>query len=111
MDGRNRNNQTAAARRATAQATIRGRKQAGKKRKTKSDALEQAKNVLRRHGKDVFDARIDEGSRAGLMVRVDTRKMSPAAVIEMAAVIVEREKLRNEELRRQAGLEPRKDKR
>lgn len=54
----------------------------------------------------MFDARIDEGKRVGTLVRVDTRKMSPAAVIEMAAVIVERERIRNDELRAQHGLAP-----
>lgn len=104
MDGRNRNNLTTAQRRATAQAT---RKR--KPRRVKSSALEAAKNVLRRHGKEVFDARIDEGRRAGVLIRVDTRKLAPAAVIEMAAAIVERERIRNEELRAQHGLSPRKE--
>lgn len=104
MDGRKRSNRTAQSRR---ESIYRGRERA--KRKTKHSELEAAKNVLRRHGKTVFDAPIDEGRRAKGLIRVDTRKLAAAAVIEMAAVILERERLRNDELRAQHGLGPKRE--
>jgi hypothetical protein len=99
-DGRNKNNLTQAQRRAAAHANLRR-----KPSRRRLSALEAAKNVLRRSGREVYDARIDEPGAAG-MVRVDTRKLPPEAVIELAAQILEREKVRNDELRRQHGLAP-----
>lgn len=71
----------------------------------KLNLLEAAKTVLRRTGRAVFSARIDEPRFQGFVV-VDTRKMSPEAVIEMARLQLEREWLRNCELRREHGLGP-----
>ena len=68
--------------------------------------LEAAKNVLRRTGKDVLDATVDEPTTGVGLIRVDTRKMAPEAVIELAGQVLERERIRNDELRRQHGLKP-----
>jgi hypothetical protein len=103
-DARFRDNLGPALRRRIAHDTIARRK--AKKRKITNSKLERAKGVLRRTGKSVFAARIDEGKSAGNMIRVDTRKMAPAAVIEWAAQILLREEIRNNELRAQHGLGP-----
>lgn len=68
--------------------------------------LAKAKDVLRRTGKVVFDAKIDEPTRFLGTVVVDTRRMAPEAVIEMAEQTLVRENLRNNELRKQHGLDP-----
>ena len=69
----------------------------------KQDALAKAKDVLRRTGKTVFEARVDQPRFKGTIV-VDTRRMSPEAVIELAEQVLEREAARNRELRKQYGL-------
>jgi hypothetical protein len=107
MDKRFQDNLGPTMRRRIAHATIAKRK-AAQRAKRKVSKLNRAKDVLRRTGRQVFDARIDEGKTAGVMVRVDTRKMSPAAVIELAEQILEREHLRNTELRAMHGLKPAK---
>lgn len=71
----------------------------------KDTELSHAKDVLRRTGKTVFDAKIDEPRFRGTII-VDTRRLAPAAVIELAAQVLERERLRNDELRAQHGLAP-----
>lgn len=96
-----------ALRRKIAHSTIAKRKAALRSRR-KLSKLERAKTVLRRTGKQVFSAEIDEGARAKGFIRVDTRKMAPAAVIELAEQILEREWLRNTELRGMHGLKPTK---
>ena len=100
QDRRFRNNQSRAARRALAQAALRRRRGPTKRRQSELGA---AKDVLRRHGRIVFDAGVDEPAAKG-MVRVDGRKMWPADVVAMAREIVARERRRNEELRREKGL-------
>ncbi len=67
--------------------------------------LEAAKAVLRRTGKTVYVASVDQPRFRGTIV-VDTRRLAPAAVIEMAEQVLERERLRNNELRAEHGLEP-----
>ena len=104
-DGRTKNNQSKQQRRAA----VYNRRKPVAKRRAKDPALEHAKLVLRRTGREVFDARIDEPGCGVGLIRVDTRKMPAAAVIELAAQIEERERLRNEELRRQHGLTPKKE--
>lgn len=106
-DKRFRDNLGPKMRRRIAHATIAKRKATLRSRRKKSK-LERAKNVLRRTGRQVFDAKIDEGKTAGGMVRVDARKMAPAAVIELAEQILLREHLRNSELREMHGLAPRR---
>ncbi len=99
-DGRKRNNQTAGQRRA---AVYNRRKRPPKVKKV--DLLAKAKDVLRRTGKTVFAAKIDEPRFVGTVI-VDTRRLGPEAVIEMAETILVRENLRNNELRTQHALEP-----
>lgn len=70
-----------------------------------STQLERAKAVLRRTGKDVFDARISD-SRYTDEVVVDCRKLAPKAVIELAWQVLLQEWVRNNELRRQHDLSP-----
>lgn len=69
----------------------------------KDTELAKAKDVLRRTGKTVFSAAVDQPRFRGTII-VDTRRLSPAAVIEMAAAVLKRERLRHEELRAQHGL-------
>lgn len=94
-------------RRRIAHATIAKRK-ASLRSKRKKSKLERAKNVLRRTGREVFDAKIDMGLRAGSMVRVDVRLLEPNAVVALAEQVLEREWIRNTELRAQHGLKPSK---
>lgn len=74
-----------------------------------SDELTLAKAVLRRTGRTVFEAKVDQPRFRGTII-VDTRRMAPEAVIEMAAVVLERERIRNAELRAQHGLPPKETK-
>jgi hypothetical protein len=98
-DGRQRNNLSVAQRRAIAKTAMRRRP------KKKNSDLDKAKNVLRRHGKVVVDARIlDPRDKTG-SIFVDTRRHTSAQVTEMAQEIMRREAARNAELRRQFGLE------
>jgi hypothetical protein len=102
-DGRRKDNLSQAQRRRAGQKAA----QAGRRgrNKRKDDTLSRAKDVLRRTGKTVFDAQIELPQFKGTII-VDTRRMAPEAVIELAEQILERERLRNNELRRQHGLEP-----
>lgn len=99
LDGRQRNNLSLAQRRKAAKA--------GRRRKTrkKDDTLAKAKDVLRRTGRTVFDARIESPQFKGTVI-VDTRRMDPAAVIELAEQVLLREHARNCELRAEHGLPP-----
>lgn len=99
-DGRRRNNQSVGQRRA---AVYNRRKRVPKAKKV--DLLAKAKDVLRRTGKTVFEAKIDEPRFVGTVV-VDTRRMAPEAVIEMAEVILRKESMRSNALRIEHGLEP-----
>lgn len=98
-DGRHKNNLSAAQRRKAAKA--------GRRRKTrkKDSTLEKAKDILRRTGKTVFDAKIESTAFKGTII-VDTRRMAPEAVIELAQQVLDREWIRNAELRSRHGLEP-----
>lgn len=100
MDNRNKNNLTLAQRR---QAVYRRRKQSPAKRR--ADVLAKAKQVLRRTGKSVYDAKID-APRFKDFVIVDARRLSPDEVIQWARDILEAEGQRNNELRAQHGLAP-----
>lgn len=98
MDKRFQNNQTLQQRRAN----IYGRRRKGKGRITPS-RLEAAKNVLRRHHSEVYDAGIDDPRFRG-MIRVGPRKYTPEEVIDMAASILADEEVRRRELLAQHGL-------
>lgn len=100
-DRRHANNQTLAQRRQSVY-----KRRSKKPKSPRSDALAKAKDVLRRTGKTVFEAKVDQPRFKGTIV-VDTRRMSPDAVIELAEQVLERERLRNNELRAQHGLAPR----
>lgn len=54
----------------------------------KSEALEQAKLALRKRGCIVYDADVTEGPKARGLIRVDNRRLTPAEVIQAAAVRV-----------------------
>lgn len=101
-DLRHRNNLTTAQRRKI----VAGTRRKARARKT-DDQLQHAMNVLRRHGKDVFRAEIDQPRFAG-SIYVGTRRYSWAEVIEMAREIEESEKKRNLELRARHGLPAKK---
>lgn len=99
MDKRNRNNLSLAQRRAAVSA--RRRRKPGRR----NSVLERAVTILRQRGHTVHDAGVDEPRSAG-MIRVDERKRTALWVIETAKEIVEREWIRNNELRAQHGLPP-----
>ena len=99
MDRRHQNNLTKAQRRAG----VYGQRRRLKAPKPPAAALEKAKTVLRKRGIDVYDAGIVDPRFVGL-IYVDTRKRTPADVIEMAREIEEKEARRNTELRREHGL-------
>lgn len=92
-DGRKGNNQSKAQRRAA----IYGRRKK-KPSKAKRDRLEAAKNILRRHHSEVFDAALCDPRFEGL-IYVGERRYSADEVISMAAEILAKEEARNQELR------------
>jgi hypothetical protein len=69
-----------------------------KRSATSKSRLEAAKNILRRHHSEVYDAGIDDPRFKG-MVRVGARKYTPAEVLKMAADILAKEEARQKELR------------
>ena len=50
----------------------------------KSDALEAAKQTLRKRGCVVYDAEINEGAKGRGLIRVDNKRLTPAEVIAAA---------------------------
>ncbi len=101
-DLRHRNNLSVAQRR---QAAHKGMAKAKLSKTAAKSRLDEAKAVLRRTGRVVYDGRI-EGSRFRGCVLIDGRRHSPGEVLSLAAAILERERTRNDELRAQHGLIP-----
>lgn len=70
----------------------------------KLTALDHAKDVLRRTGATVCDAKVIDPKDKSGTVWVDARRHTAAEIIERAAEIESREAQRNAELRKQHGL-------